>query len=586
MSGALREIIAAFGIDFDPEGNLAKGDKHIDGVTEKLLGFGKIVAGAFAVDKILDFTKELIDEATALSRQATILGTSTKELEEWEYAAQRSGLSAEDFTAAVTKMSRNINEASENAGGNAAKAFKKLGVAVKDSSGKLLSPTDALDQLAVGLEGIHDPAQRTALVMDLFGRSGAQLLPFLSKGPEGLAKLRAEVDELGAGMDETFIKGAKEYKGNMARLNLALKGFGIQVIGPLLPLLGRLTTVAVTAAKGFVGWVKHTKLLQTAFIALIDKGVLSLFRSIPLLIARFGGLSAVLLRLGGFLLKTVAPFLILEDIIVFLAGGKSAIGKGLDKAFGPGTQQQVRELVLQFGKFLELFKTAPEQVRAAMTRVTNELTQKLGGVGAFIGGWWTAIADEGLFVVNILTGGWSNFATKMKALGQGILLPFKIIWTEIKYAGLLTAAALVDAFGSMWNTMISSAQAAINLLLDVMAKIPGAGEAARNLRADVAKADVVKASSAVDAVTNARGKERLAIAEEGDRIGAVATAPATSAATVTNNTTTNSIAPQINTTIHVEGGADVGNRLGKVVNKSAADGSLRGTRAALVPTPG
>ena len=472
-------------------------------------------------------------------------------------------------------------------GGPAAKAFKKLGVSVKDSSGKLLSPTEALDKLSAGLENVHDPAQRTALVMDLFGRSGAQLLPFLSKGPEGLAKLRAEVEELGAGMDETFIQGAREYKGNMARLSLALKGFGIQVIGPLLPIMGELTTYAVKGVKAFVAWIKQTAIIKTAFIALTGKGVFALAGAIPKLIAHLGGLQAVLLRIGGFLLRTVAPFLILEDIIVFLSGGKSALGKGLDAAFGKGTAANIQALVAEMVKFFGLFKSEPSKVRAAFATLPQDLEKDLGGFGSFLGGWGQSIVDVGLFATNALTGGWANFVSKAKSAGQGFLLAIKIVWTELKFAGLEAAAAMSDAFDNVWNSIIDGAQAALNALLDVLSKLPGTEGAVSDLRKKVQGLSGARgAADAREGVGQQRDKERLALAGQYDQIAATATAPA--AASVVNiDKSSTSTENRVSVTVDGKGSdAEVGNRVGKAAMKVIAQPNLRAMKASLVPTPG
>lgn len=587
MAGALREILASFGIEFDKDGALAKGDKQVDSLTDKLAGFGKTVAGAFAVHEIVAFGREILEQADVLAKQSQALGVSAEELQGWEHAAQLSGSSAEEFTAAFTKFTRNVNEASEAAAGPAAKAFKALGVTIKDGAGNLGAPIDLLDGVVAGLEGIQDPAKRTALVMDLFGKSGARLLPLFSEGEEGLKKLRAEVGEFGASFDEAFLDNAQEVNDNVDRLKLGLRGFATQILGLVLPGLVSLSQWLVKGAKAFVGWVKGGRVLQTGLAMLAGKGIFALVRAVPLLIARFGGLQAILTRLGLFLVRVVAPFLILEDIFVFLAGGKSALGKGLDAAFGPGTAKNIQNLVAEMVKFFGLFKTEPNNVRKAFATLPEDLEKDLGGFGSFLGGWGQSIVDVGLFAVNALTGGWQNFVTKAKAAGDGFLLAIRIVWTELKFAGLAAAAAMSDAFDNVWNSIISGAQAALSALIDVLAKLPGTTDAVKELRAKVASLDGARGSAdAGEFVGKQRDQARLAIAAEGDRIGAVATAPAVSGGTTTTNNT--NVAPVINnnTVVHVEGGADAGNRLGKVINKNAGDGSLRAVKAALVPTPG
>src|SRR6185503_8496876 len=97
--------------------------------------------------------------------------------------------------------------------------------------------------------------------------------------------------------------------------------------------------------------------LQAASIALGAKGFFALIRALPALAARLIGMSAsgkallgrlgllraAFITLGRFVMRTVLPFLLLEDALTFLTGGDSVIGRALDKMFGPGTADQVRQ---------------------------------------------------------------------------------------------------------------------------------------------------------------------------------------------------------------------------------------------------
>jgi hypothetical protein len=579
-AGSLRQILASFGVEFDGA-QLAKGDSLVSGMVDKLAGFGKVVAGAFAVHEIVDFTKEVLEQADVLAKQSGALGISASELQGWQWAAKLSGSSAEEFTSAFTKFTRNVNEASESAGGPAAKAFKALGVSIKDSSGNLGAPIDLLDGVVAGLVGIQDPAKRTALVMDLFGKSGARLLPLFNEGPEGLKKLRAEVDDLGASFDEAFLQDAQEVNDNVDRLKLGMRGLAIQILKEVLPGIVAFSKGAVDTIKQFVGWIKHTKLIQAALGLLTIKGVMALWKAIPALIARLGGMRVILASLGRFILRTLLPFLILEDILVFLAGGKSALGKGLDAAFGPGTAKNIQALVAEMVKFFGLFKTEPGKVRAAFATLPDDMAKSLGGFGKFLGGWGQGIVEVGLFAANALTGGWDNFVNKAKAAGLGFLLAIKIVWTEIKFAGLGAAAAMSDAFDAMWSGILKGANAALNALADVSAALPGGVDIADSLRKTGASLlEGAPKGNARETVGKLHDAAGLALASEGDRIGALATAPAGAGPTTVTDNSKNTVNVTVPPTTPEAMARDVG--------AAAAKGgaSLRGAKAALVPTAG
>ena len=522
--GALRELFAEFFVNFDKERTLEKGNKEVSGLAEHILGIGKTVAAAFAVDAVVEFTHGILEQADALAKQGTALGVSVDWLQGWGHAAKLSGASAEEFAAAFTKFNRNVSEAANNAKGPAAEAFKALGVNIKTATDELGKPEDLLDGVVEGLENIQDPATRTAVVMDLFGKSGARLLPLFSEGKEGIAKLRAEVGELGASFDEAFLENAQEFNDNVDRLKLGVKGLAIQAIGPLLPYLSELAQSSVQLIKSFVQWVRHGRVLQTVLVFLTTRAVGGLWSSLPGLIARLGGARVALMRLGAFALKTVAPFLLLEDILVFLAGGKSLIGDKLDKWFGKGTADSVRN-------FVKAAKSAPGEVRAAFADLPKDMRKSLGAFGAFLGGWGQSIVDVGLFAVDVLTNGWENALEKIAKLWDGLATSGAAVWTEIKFAGLSVAAALSDQWDNVVDNIlyrIGSLQSALGKLLSYL---PGFEDLGKEMQQGglerQQRATDKQGPSASEEIGRQWDEARLKLAREFDDIVVRLKAPAT-----------------------------------------------------------
>src|SRR5690606_989239 len=97
------------------------------------------------------------------------------------------------------------------------------------------------------------------------------------------------------------------------------------------------------------------------FAALVAK-LVGNFRAAWSIASRFIG---VILRFARVLAPWIAWALILDDIVVFLQGGDSALGRLLDKLFGAGTSETVLEYIKEgakvaWGAFQELIKTAGE----------------------------------------------------------------------------------------------------------------------------------------------------------------------------------------------------------------------------------
>jgi hypothetical protein len=358
MAGsALREIFARFGVEFDKSGALDKGDKAVSGLTDTLLGVGKAIGAAFAIDALVGFTREIIDSADEVREAGIALGLLPQHLQELEFAAGTAGVGVEDLRGSLAKFNKVAAESAKGEGKGASDTFKKLGVSIRNADGSAKTSGELFEQVGVAIGQIEDPIERAGVASEFFGRSYAKLLPLFAEGEEGIAKLKGEARELGVVFDDAFLENADEFNDNLAKLKGGIRGIAIQAIAPLLPHLVSWTQSGVRVVKQLVAWTRQTKVLQAASVALGTKGIFALLRAVPALVARFlsmsnagkallkrvGVMRAAFITLGRFVMRTVLPFLLLEDALTFLTGGDSVIGRALDKMFGPGSAKMVQD---------------------------------------------------------------------------------------------------------------------------------------------------------------------------------------------------------------------------------------------------
>jgi len=337
---ALREILAIFSTEVDDTG-LKKGEKGVEGFKSTLKEMSEVLISAFAIEKVVDFTREILESADVLAKQSQALSVSASDLQGWQFAAKLSGSSAEEFSSAFTKFNKNVAEAGKGTG-PAADAFKALGVSIKDSTGKAGEPIELLNGVADGLAAMQDPAKRTEAIMALFGKSGARLLPLFQEGSAGIAKLRAEVGELGASFDEAFLANAQEVNDNIDRLKLGVRGLAIQAIGPLLPAITAWTQKGIELIKWVIDLTKHSSALQAGLVAFGTIGAAKAISGIVGIAQKAGflqaGLRGVLLELA----PLVLGFLALEDVWTSLTGGSSITGDLIEKFFGKDAPEKIR----------------------------------------------------------------------------------------------------------------------------------------------------------------------------------------------------------------------------------------------------
>lgn len=189
-----------------------------------------------------------IDSLDKLDEAAERLGMSTENLSALAYAGKMTGLEFEDMTGAITKLSVKMQEAASGSA-EAAALFKDVGVKVKDANGNLKPAEVLLAEIAERFTAFEDGAGKTALAVDLFGKSGAKLVPLLNGGASGLEKMRKEAEALGGIIDSKLAKQAADYNDNLDRLATLSDAAAKSIAAQLLPSLNDTASAFLEASK-------------------------------------------------------------------------------------------------------------------------------------------------------------------------------------------------------------------------------------------------------------------------------------------------------------------------------------------------
>lgn len=154
------------------------------------IGFGAIKAAAALVSGTLGTFKDALDLGGTLADMSARTGIAIKDLVVLGRAFENAGKSADDVGPVINKMQKAIVEAGEGSAGPKA-AFDLLGISLDDIKKK--SPADQLELIGKAISGIQDPAQKTKIAMDIFGKSGADMMAFFDSGKDGIAGARKEL---------------------------------------------------------------------------------------------------------------------------------------------------------------------------------------------------------------------------------------------------------------------------------------------------------------------------------------------------------------------------------------------------------
>ncbi len=234
--------------------------KGLGEVVETALG--PLLALWVAIKGLHDI-REAIESTTELAVTLEVLhqktGIATETLSALKYAAELSHVPFEQLGIALQRLARNMEQAARGGAGPATQAFKDMGIAVADANGKLRPMEDVLLQVADRFHGMDDGAKKTALAIDIFGRSGANLIPMLNQGRDGIQRLEEEARRLGVTLTEDNVEAINEYHHAVLQLKNAWGGLVISLTTLVMPVLdgfARFLTAVIDVLKALGNTVK------------------------------------------------------------------------------------------------------------------------------------------------------------------------------------------------------------------------------------------------------------------------------------------------------------------------------------------
>ena len=160
-------------------------DRHANDMKNSMQQVASVAKAAFAVAigttsvvAMQAFVTKTLEAAAALQGLSEQTGASTTALSGFAPVATISGTAMEAIGASLAKLSKGLAGVDDETAG-ASKALQFLGIRAKDVSGNLRDPADVMNDIALKLAEFEDGAGKTAVAMELFGKSGAAMLPVL-----------------------------------------------------------------------------------------------------------------------------------------------------------------------------------------------------------------------------------------------------------------------------------------------------------------------------------------------------------------------------------------------------------------------
>ena len=244
------------GVEID---NLKKKYKNAGGEGDKAFGLinksalkvlGTIAAIAAAVMGLIAATRNAINTAIRMKElyyEASSLGLTVSQYQEWGYIFESVGESVDDLADAVKTLSSEQAILAEGSDGNKA-AFKELGLSVAEVTE--MTQDDLFRETVTRLQNVEDAVKRTTLAYQIFGEdTAARLTNVLNLNNAEMERMSQNFYLLGGGVSSGFIEKSRTLASSIQSLRVAWTGLTNTLAEIFMPVV---TTVVNALTKAIV----------------------------------------------------------------------------------------------------------------------------------------------------------------------------------------------------------------------------------------------------------------------------------------------------------------------------------------------
>jgi phage-related protein len=380
--------------------------------------------------------------------------------------------------------------------------FQELGISIRDAGGQVKSTETLMKELADRFAQLPDGAEKSALAVQLFGRSGAQLLPLLNGGAEGIKNLGDEATRLGIvftkeqaviaeGMNDALEALQAGVRGTRAQIGILFAPTITEAARALQKVIEdnrvaitdfvrggieRATPIITDFVNAILGndadvqniWVLKAKLEFLRFAFAVENAVKQII--IPAYELIIGAANRVAEAINGIFGTTftgqqiivaaaIAKLIGLFGVVAAVVQVVITSFAALKSAFG------FIALITQSGFAFSLLAGAIKGVAAALVAVIGLpglLVAALAGIAVILYRNWDAIAEGGRAAWELVKRVWDAapqfFSSLFANAGQFVAQQF---------------TAIGQTIGAVWETIKQGGQAAID---GIKAAFTGAGE--------------------------------------------------------------------------------------------------------------
>jgi len=440
------------------------------------------LGAAAAVTAFAGWIKGAIDATDAASDLSQKTGIAVQDLAGLELAYKMGGMEADALASTQTKLSKAMVDGNEG--------LEKLGINAKNLDGSLKSNKEVLYSVADSFAAMEDGAEKTALAMTIFGKSGADMIPMLNGGSAGLREMDEMAAKLGLTLSEEAVEKAGAFNDTLDLIMLGGQGVARGIAAELLPTLSSLAGSFLTSMTQGERLKNTAQFLANVLRILytVGVGIVEVFSTVGKTLGAAGAQLIAIMK-GDF--KAAAQ--IGRDWADEIGNDWSASAKAISDAWNSSGNETVDAMVKITAKSKVLGQSAAEVKKQSAEAAKDQAEQakmfaELAGLTGSFAAEWDRLSKsyaKGALTVDQLTEAQAKLLAKQPGIKKGIDDDAK---AEADLAKATEAAR--DAVESDIESILAQAEA-LESKVDIYGLLPDAITAVQIAELEASKQSLV-----------------------------------------------------------------------------------------------
>lgn len=333
-------------------------------------------------------TRSIAEQGKELDIWSQKLGTSVEDLSLLQAAAESNGFELETLVEGLKTVQERMDDAAQGAETYAGQ-FRKLGVEVVDSEGRLRNVVDILPEISAGFQRVlreGGPQELVLITEDLIGGSENLLSVWLQKGPEAFQASIDRARELHLLIDDDFPRATGRFLRSWNELTQSIRQLFRQAFTAIEPFLTTALNFLRRQVTKLLAGIEESGGPGAFFDRLLQRVASAVLVAASFVVSGLatilGAIETLVSRIRDLLFSIVDAFLAVSTVVVSLLGDITGlVQQGLE--FAGFVDQSTGTLDSSFENFHSSITTAKAAVSSLKGGVVDLGSTDLDDLAGF-----------------------------------------------------------------------------------------------------------------------------------------------------------------------------------------------------------